>query len=79
MCFRTFQLKHDLAEVETLLSQAKRPRIMDILKVEERRLNNKITEITKETMKKTEPTTSKAGATAKGVYQVQLRNYGKFS
>ncbi|KAK9875127.1 hypothetical protein WA026_005920 [Henosepilachna vigintioctopunctata] len=74
------ELKQDVAELETLLQQAKRQRVKDVLSIEVRKLASELIKLEdilrNETTVKTPLTSLQPSAVKR--YQVKLNNYGKF-
>ena len=77
-CLIEFQLSGDISELRELMSNAKRPRVKDILSIEIRKLETALT-TEREKAEKNGATNNaeKAKRTIKAAYDVQIKNYCK--
>lgn len=73
----SFQLKADIEELNVLLSQAKRKRVMDLISIEIRKLESELIKI-KESQQPalTKPTASTSSDNKR--YQIKLNGYGNY-
>jgi hypothetical protein len=71
-----FQLKRDVAELQSLEAQATRHRVKDVLSLEARKLSSEIIKLQEQLNTASKTPTPTTAAPVKR-YQVKLNNYGK--